>query len=397
MTTSSSTGNIQKTFLKYQHVFVFLAPLLFVAGVYTTAPTPTNAGADYWLEYWWLFLAFITGATIVNTVGISGSALFVPFLIFVFPVVAGETLTPETLVKVGLISESFGLSSSALAFIQYGLVDRRLALSLVLGAVPFVVAGALLSFIIPAPVFHALLGIALIAASLLLFKADLDHEAGETDDDAPDAAADADGEAEPDATAVDGGQADLGHEEPTDDEAAVSADGGPDAGLPDDADKLGPAGVETDADGTVTRVDRDGNDYVYSRGGYLERFANYSVGGVFQGLAGFGVGELGIISMLRTDVPVRIAIGTNHIVVALTAVLASLVHVFGGGLVGGHTMNLASTPWNMVVWTVPATVTGGQIAPYVSAALDTSLIKKGVGVLFAVIAVALFLMAAGAF
>jgi uncharacterized membrane protein YfcA len=265
-------------------------------------------------------------------------------------------------VKVGLISESFGLSSSALAFIQYGLVDRRLALSLVLGSVPFVIAGALLSFVIPEPLFHALLGIALLAASYLLFKADLGHEE-------PGAAGDSD----PD----------------------VSADGDDRAG-PDDANKLGPAGVETADNGTVTRVDRDGNDYGYTRAGYLERFANYSIGGVFQGLAGFGVGELGIISMLRTEVPVRVAIGTNHIVVALTAVLASLVHVFGGGLVpGAHSIDLASTPWNMVVWTVPATVTGGQIAPYVSTALDTGTIKKFVGGLFAVIAVALFLMATG--
>jgi uncharacterized membrane protein YfcA len=362
MTTASSTDTIQKTFLKYQHVFVFLAPLLFVAAVYAWAPT-SGSGASYWLEYWWLFLFFLAGATIVNTVGISGSALFVPFLIFIFPLLAGETLNSQTLVKIGLISESFGLSSSSLAFIQYGLVDRRLALSLVLGAVPFVIAGALLSFVIPAPVFHLLLGVALIAASYLLFNAD------------------------------------LGHEEPgsSGDDRDVSADGGQ-AGLPDDDDKLGPAGVETADDGTVTRVDRDGEDYSYSRGGYLERFGNYSIGGVFQGLAGFGIGELGIISMLRTNVPVRVAIGTNHIVVALTAVLASLVHVFGGNLVpGAHNLDLASTPWNMVVWTVPAAATGGQIAPYVSAAIDTELIKKGVGVLFGIIAVALFLMASGAF
>ncbi|MBX0295303.1 sulfite exporter TauE/SafE family protein [Haloarcula nitratireducens] len=364
MTSSSPTGSIQKTFLKYQHVFVFLAPLAFVVGVYFFAPTsPADPGTGYWLEYWWLFLAFLVGATIVNTVGISGSALFVPFLIFVFPLFAFE-MKPEQLVKIGLISESFGLSSSSLAFIQYGLVDRRLALSLVGGAIPFVVAGALLSFIIPAPVFHALLGIALIAASFLLFKADLDHE-------------------EPDAS---------------DDESGVSTDGGTDDRLPDDDDKLGPAGVEKDDAGTVTRVDRDGNDYSYTQGGYLERFANYSVGGIFQGLAGFGIGELGIISMLRTNVPVRIAIGTNHIVVATTAILASLVHVFGGGLVpGAHNIDLASTHWNMVIWTAPAAATGGQIAPYVSAALDTEIIKKGVGGLFAIISVALFLMASGAF
>ena len=369
-----SSDRVQRSFLKYQHLFVLTAPVLFVTGVYLFAPT-SGSGTGYWLDYWWLFPFFLLGATVVNTVGISGSALFVPFLIFIYPVLASGSLnpaawaavalSPETLVKVGLISESFGLSSSAVAFIQYGLVDRRLALALVGGAVPFVVAGALLSFVIPEPVFHLLLGLALIAASYLLFNADLGH--GDSADEAAPA-----------------------------DEPAV-ADGG--AGeLPDDADKLGPAGVETAADGTVTRVDKEGDDYQYTRGGYTRRFANYAVGGTFQGLAGFGVGELGIVSMLGTKVPVRVAIGTNHIVVALTAVLASVVHVFGGGLVpGGHAIDLASTPWNMVVFTVPATVTGGQIAPYVSNALDTNTIKIGVGGLFGVISLALFIMAAGGF
>ncbi len=359
--TASASDRLQRSFLRYQHVFVFLAPVAFVAAVVAGAPT-SGTGTSYWLEYWWLFPAFLLGATIVNTVGISGSALFVPFLIFVYPVFASP-LDPPTIVKVGLISEAFGLSSSSLAFIQYGLVDRRLAVALVGGAVPFVVAGALLSFVIPEPLFHGLLGLALLAASYLLFRIDLDHEGASGADDS---------ESDPDA-AADGGRSDR----------------------PNDPGKLGPAGVDTDETGTVTRVDRDGGDYRYTRGGYLRRFANYSVGGTFQGLAGFGVGELGIISMLGTKVPVRVAIGTNHIVVALTAVLASLVHVFGGGFVGGHSLSLASTPWNMVVFTVPATVTGGQIAPYVSNALSTSTIKTFVGGLFAVISVALFLMAAG--
>ena len=370
MTSSTRSGRLQLLFLEHQHLLVFLAPAVFVAVVLGAAPLPAEAGDGYWLEFWWLFPFFLLGATIVNTVGISGSALFVPYLIFLYPVLApvlspdalmSADLSPATIVKVGLISESFGLSSSSLAFIQHGLVDRRLALVLVAGAVPFVVAGALLSFIIPEPIFHALLGVALMTASYLLFKANLGHEGSEEPEDA--------------------------------DTPAVEADGG--RKLPDDGEKPGSAGVRTD-DGIVTRVTRDGTDYRYQRSGYLERFGNYSIGGVFQGLAGFGIGELGIISMLRTKVPVRVAIGTNHIVVALTAVLASLVHVFGGGLVpGAHSIDLATTPWNMVVWTVPATVLGGQIAPYVSGALDTSVLKRGIGVLFAIIATALFVMASG--
>jgi uncharacterized membrane protein YfcA len=349
------SDRIVARFLRYQHLLVLIAPVVFVLSVYAWAPA--GDGGGYWLQYWWLFPVFLLGAITVNTVGISGSALFVPFLIFIFPLVA-HPLEPETLVKVGLISESFGLSSSAIAFIQYGLVDRRLALALVGGAVPFVVAGALLSFVIPEPAFHLLLGIALLTASWLLFKADLAHgsPSGSGDD-------------------------------------AVMDGGTPREQLPDDDAKLGPAGVRTATDGQVTRVDREGTDYSYTRGGYLKRFGNYSIGGLFQGLAGFGIGELGIITMLSTKIPVRIAIGTNHIVVATTAILASLVHVFGGGLVGGHSMQLATTPWNMVVVTVPATTLGGQIAPYVSAALDTETLKQFLGGLFAVIALALFLMA----
>jgi uncharacterized membrane protein YfcA len=368
--TSTSTDELVATFLKYQHLFVLTAPILFIAGVFLAAPLPADTGGDYWLQYWWLFPVFMLGATIVNTVGISGSALFVPFFIFLFPLVA-TPLRPETIVKVGLISESFGLSSSALAFVRYGLVDRRLALALVGGGLPFVVGGALLSFVVPDAVFYALLGVALFAASYLLFRADLDHGHGQGDG-TDDGGAEAESEDEPTATATDGGH-----------------------GRPDDAYKPGPAGSSTSDEGQVTRIDRDGNEYVYRRGGYARRFGNYSIGGAFQGLAGFGIGELGIISMLRTSIPVRVAIGTNHIVVAATAVIASLVHVFGGGLVGGHGIDLASTPWNMVVFTVPATVIGGQIAPYVSTAVDTEIIKLGVGVLFAVIAVALFGIASG--
>lgn len=358
---ASKPQQVQKSFLKYQHFFVFAAPVLFVVTVFLAAPTPTDAGLGYWFEYWWLFFFFLLGATIVNTVGISGSALFVPFLIFVFPILA-HPLEPETLVKVGLISESFGLSSSAVAFVQYGLVDRRLALTLVGGSIPFVVGGALLSFVIPEPLFHAALGVALLAASYLLLSADLSHgESSEEDTEGAEAVADGSGD-----------------------------------DLPDDAGKLGPAGVEIDDGGDVTRVTRSGDTYLYTWAGYLERFANYSIGGVFQGLAGFGIGELGIISQLRTEVPVRVAIGTNHIVVAVTAIIASLVHVFGGGLVpGGHSLDLASTPWNMVVFTVPATVTGGQIAPYVSNTLNTGTLTKGVAALFAVISAALFMMAGG--
>jgi len=359
---SPSLDRIVAAFLRYQHVLVFAAPVVFIGLVYFAAPTPADAGVDYWLEYWWLFPFFLLGATIVNTVGISGAALFVPFLIFVFPLFA-EPLSSQTIVKIGLISESFGLSSSSIAFISYGLVDRRLSVAIVAGALPLVIGGALMSFFLPEPVFQLLLGGVLVLSAVLLFRLDLDHEGPEADDaDAP----------------------------------ATAADGGTEGVLPNDADKLGLAGVAVD-DGRVTRVDKNGNEYRYDRSGYLRRFGTYGFGGVFQGVAGFGIGEIGIVSMLTSAIPVRVAIGTNHIVVATTAIIASLTHVFGGGLVGHGGINLATTPWNMVVFTAPAAATGGQIAPYVADALDTTTLKLFVAALFALISTALFVLGGQAF
>ena len=56
---------------------------------------------------------------ILNTVGISGAALFVPFFALVFPALA-FSLTPGQGVMLGLITESFGISSSTFAFMRFG-------------------------------------------------------------------------------------------------------------------------------------------------------------------------------------------------------------------------------------------------------------------------------------
>lgn len=76
---------------------------------------PTEFG--YWFEFWWMFpIAFIIALT-VNTLGVSGGALFIPFFILLFPFFA-EPLTTIQSIKLGLITESFGLSSSALVFLS---------------------------------------------------------------------------------------------------------------------------------------------------------------------------------------------------------------------------------------------------------------------------------------
>lgn len=287
-----------------------------------------NETANYWLEFWWMFpIAFII-AVIVNTVGISGAALFVPFFVVIFPFLS-TPIGPEQSVKVGLITESFGLSSSALAFLRYGLVDRKIGILTVAGAAPFVIGGAFLSFYIPKILLQYIIAFALMISVYLL----LNEKRRKSK-----------------------------HECILKDVIDYHIEGHHD---------------------NATLVDMDGKTYYYCRRGYGKRFLGYGAGGLFQGLAGFGIGELGIISMVLTNIPIRVAIGTSHLIVALTAVIASSTHVLQS-----LTRNI-ETPWNIVFVTVPAVITGGQVAPYVSAKLRTSVLENFVAVLFSVLVIAL--------
>jgi uncharacterized membrane protein YfcA len=317
-------GVTQKA-IQYEHYLVFLVIPLF----WFALQSAVGGDSSYWLRYWWMFPISLLIATTVNTVGISGAALFVPFFVLVFPFLA-PPLLPEQSVKLGLITESFGLSSSALAFLRYGLVDKKLGVYTVLGAAPFVVGGAFLSFYIPKYMFHFLIAGALLVSVYLLI-----------------------------------------HNERKQSKRACI-----------DEDVIGSHHTHHKHD-NVTLVDRDGKEYLYCRCGYRQRFLGYGFGGIFQGMAGFGIGELGIVSMLITKIPIRVAIGTSHIIVASTAILASLTHISQSQVHG------IETPWNILFMTVPAVITGGQVAPYVAAKVKTDTLEHFVAGLFTLLALAL--------
>ncbi|MDY6789401.1 MAG: sulfite exporter TauE/SafE family protein [Candidatus Nanohaloarchaea archaeon] len=315
-----------KMFTKANLVFLLAVPLLWTA-LWQIFP---GKSLGHWLQYWWMFpIAFVI-ALAVNTVGISGAALFVPFFVLIFPLLASP-LGPAQSVKLGLITEAFGLSSSAFAFISYGLVDKKLGLYTALGAASFVIAGSILAGYIPEFLFHFL-----IAGALLLSVYLLTHSE----------------RAKSKAECIKNDE--IGHH------------------------------VEGHENATLESM--DGKTYKYCRTGYQKREIGYGIGGLFQGLAGFGIGELGIVSMLMTKIPIRVAIGTSHVVVALTAIIASASHISQSLLAG------TGTPWNIVAMTVPAVIIGGQIAPFVSAKMETDTLEHFVAGLFVVLSIALLFL-----
>ncbi|PSO44383.1 MAG: sulfite exporter TauE/SafE family protein [Parcubacteria group bacterium SW_4_49_11] len=300
-----------------------------------------NGGSvGYWTAFWWMLPVAFGLSLVTNTVGISGAALLVPFLILIFPFFADPVTNLES-VKVGLITESFGLLSSAVAFLVFGLVDIKIALRTVLIALPFLVAGTVLTAFIPETILLFMIaGVLFVAVFFFLFEERF--RAHRREEQAA-------------------GHVDWSHAE--------------------------------DTNGTlVEKHTRDGRAYHYcrSRSGYLKRFGGYSVGAFFQGAVGFGIGELGIIAMIASHIPIRIAIGTSHLVVAMTAIIASGLHLTFASQ-GHSSSNIV--PWNMVVMTIPAVILAGQISPFVASQLSTKILERLIAGLFVLIAGALVVLA----
>lgn len=141
----------------------------------------------------------------------------------------------------------------------------------------------------------------------------------------------------------------------------------------------------------VESSDKEGRKYSYciTKTGNRERNFAYSLGGFFQGAAGFGIGELGVISMILTHIPVRIAIGTSHLIVAVAAITASLIHV----IFAVNESGAASLPWNILAMTVPTVVIAGQLSPHIASKIPAKYLQTFVTILFVVIAGALVLLA----
>lgn len=315
---------------RYQRYLVLsLIPVFWVVILLTI-----KGSFDYWLEFWWLVpIAFLISIT-VNLVGISTAALLVPFFTLIFPFFA-DPLTALQSVKLALFTESFGLSSSALAFIAFGLVDKKLALYSILSAIPFVVGGAIVSSFLPETVLLFVLAAALITSIFMMRYAKIlrTHRAKQ-------------------------------HEQ-------------------EHVDLTVSHGDERSIRSQDNRVYR----YCLTKKGYEKRLFGFGIGGLFQGgAAGFGVGEMGIIAMLITKIPVRVAIGTSHMVIAVTAILASIIHIISSSAFE------VLIPWNILFMTVPTVIIGGQLSPFVAAKLPTKQLENFISVLFFVIAVALLFL-----
>ena len=275
--------------------------------------------AEYWSSYIWVFPVAFCIALVVNTLGVSGALLFVPFFSVILPLF-GAGFGPSESVIIGLFTQSFGISSATLGFFRYGLIDMKIVIISLIPVIPIVIASSLFAFFIPKKLLFLIICISLFFAVISLIYSKKFQKL-------------------------------IGEDKSTNLTILVHIHSG----------KPVPAVL----------VDRFGKVYSYCRCGYKFRLLGHSIGAFLQGMTGSGIGYLGMIGMISSGIPIKIGIGSNHIVIAVSAIIASLTYLIQSS--SSHTIQI---PWNVIAITVPAVIIGAQLSPYAADKMNKDTLEK---------------------
>ncbi|MCP4227894.1 MAG: TSUP family transporter [Actinomycetia bacterium] len=130
-------------------------------------------------------------------------------------------------------------------------------------------------------------------------------------------------------------------------------------------------------------VSRDGEAFDYKLCRHREGQLGAGVGGLFVGLISTGLGELNSYALVkRCRIPTRVTVATSVVVVAATALAASVTHLFD--LLANSSDDL-DTVVSLVVFTIPGVIIGGQLGPRVVRRIDGDALIRALGWLFLVV------------
>lgn len=244
--------------------------------------------------------------------GVSGAVLFVPFYTIVFPLL-GYHLQPLQAVQLGLFTEIFGFSSSATAFWRRGLVDFRIAGFALLFAVPTAVLGGYLANWLSGSWLLFIISIALVSfAYLLLREAAAEQQVARSTKD---------------------------------------------------------QSMESRRYALKQHRDHQGRVYQYVIHNDPLRGIVAACGGLFQGMVGFSAGEVSTVEQILRNVPVRVATGNAHFIIAGASLAAASTHL---ALIVNEK---ATIPWNILAASVPAVLIGGQLAGFIAGRLPQNILQ----------------------
>jgi uncharacterized membrane protein YfcA len=273
------------------------------------------------LTYWYLFPISIGIAWLANGAGIGGATFFSPLFILALG------LEPNVAIGAALITEVFGFASGVTAHMRARTIDWRVAQLLTTAAVPAAIVGSIAAGAIPADALKVVLGLGLLLIAVAFLRHG-DH------DEYDEAIARGDGVAEP----------------------------------------------------NVLRrvVTRDGEILEYRLCRRQEGRWFAGLGGLFVGLISTGLGELNSYALvMRCRIPTRVTVATSVVVVAITAVAASVTHLISFVTAGSSDL---TTVASIVVFTVPGVVIGGQFGPILAQRVKGQTLLHLLGWLFLAVA-----------
>jgi len=286
-----------------------------------------------WTQYWFMFPVAMCVATCAMLSGIGGAALFIPIFVIIFPLLGPEyPLATSAAIGSALMTEVFGFSSGFIGYYRKRLIDFRSAVPFICVSIPVAIVGALLFGFLQEQ--EVLLKGAYALLMLILCPVILRH------------------------TPPRNVLADAA------DNDAVNAD----------------AEIReiTGHDGTTYRFRKPRQGII---GGFFT-----SIGSFLTGFLGVGVGEVILPQLVkRNHVPVAVAAATSVLTVIVTIASASFTQIAALIEAGG----LSAVPWNLVCYTIPAVIIGGQIGPLLQGRIAQRKLEKAIAILFGIIGVSM--------
>jgi uncharacterized protein len=288
-----------------------------------------------WSVYWFMLPACVAIASAAMLTGISGTAMLTPFIILVFPILRVPVLTPAQAVGMALLTEFFGFISGVIGYHRRALIDLATGKRLIVVAVPVIIGFSLVSQLVSSTVLRSAYGAMMVVLAVYLV---LTAQSSVRNRDLP---------------------------RPP---AAVDQ-------------------IPRRAEGREERVirTRDGAEYRYRVCDQRAGYALTAVGAAMEGLVSVGLGELEMPNLVRRcKVPIAVSAATSVFVIAVTVFAGSVTAVAtliaNGGL--GH------VPWNLVLYTVPGAVIGGQLGSRYQGEFSSPRMEWFIAGLFVVVGIA---------
>lgn len=286
-----------------------------------------------WTIYWFMLPVSMMVATTAMLSGIGGAALFTPIFLIIFPLLGPEypLASPVAAIGVALMTETFGFSSGFVGYFRKRLIDFRGAVQFIAVGVPIAVAGALSARFVDPELLKGAYALLMLILAVILYR----HH-GPVEQTAP-----ANGE------------------------LSVGA---------------------ADARPSRSITARDGHVYTYKVPRQGGGAVATGLGAFLTGMLSVGIGEVVMPQLVkRCKVPVPVAAATSVLVVIVVVASASFTQISAIVAEGG----VSAVPWNLVAYTIPGVIIGGQIGPRLQGKISPHFMERAIAILFAVIGISM--------